>query len=172
MSLESSERELHLEGSAWKWIRCGVFVFAVAFGEANAATITDNFIGLPPDPFTQQDKTYGAWSGDLPPGFTTLVSTRSGIPEAMISTTFSEIPSFVITTGSMSGLISLPAGPYTILHVTDTVMTRTSDIDGFSNSFLEHILIPEPGSLALLGTGILAAVACWRRRTTQGESSS
>lgn len=199
--------------AAMKWILCGVFVFAVALGQASATLISDSFVGFPPDPFTQQDKTYGAWSGALPAGFTTLISTRSGIVPgqdlhtvsfgatflpnttytvsyyimvnapnvsitdasagvratisgATITTTFTEIPAFSITTGSASGLVTLPNGPYTLLHVTDTILTGTSDISGFSNSFLEHVptTVPEPGGLALMGTGILAAAAFLRRK--------
>ena len=85
------------------------------------------------------------------------------IPGATITPTFAETPAFSITTSSSRGLQTLPKGPYTLLTVTDTITTGSSDITGFSNSFLENVTAPEPGTLALLGSGILAGAALLRR---------
>ena len=214
----SSREQLQLRGAMVKAVLCGVFVFALALGQAGATVISNAFLGFPPDPFTQQDKTWGGWTDvfhNIPAGFTTLISTRSGIvpgrdlhtfslsasflpnttyeisyyvmvntagvnivdasngvrttiPGASISTTFTEIPSYAITTTGASGLQALLGGPYTMLHVTDIITTGSSDITGFSNSFLENIAgIPEPGTLALLGSGILAGAALLRRKVMQ-----
>ncbi len=90
---------------------------------------------------------------------------RTTIPGASISTTFAEIPAFTISTPDASGLQVLSGGPYSMLHVTDTVTTGDSDITGFSNSFLEQLaVVPEPGTLALFGSGILAGAAMLRRK--------
>src|ERR1700757_561226 len=155
MRQNGSGARLQSRGAVTKWTLCGVFVFALALGKAGATVISDAFLGWPPDPFTQQDKTYGAWSdagGNIPGGFTTLITTRSGIvpgqdlhtfslsasflpnttyvisyyimvnttganivqassgvrttiPGATITTTFAEVPTFSITTGSSSGLM-------------------------------------------------------------------
>ena len=205
---------LQLRGAILKWALCGAFVFVLSLGQARATDISDAFLGWPPDPFVQQDKTWGDWTdvgGNIPTDFTTLISTRSGIipgedlhtfslgasflpnttyvisyyimvntpgvsmiessngvrttiPGASITTTFAEIPALTISTSSASGLQVLPGGPYSMLHVTDTVTTGDSDITGFSNSFLEQIAVPEPGTLALFGSGILAGAALLRRK--------
>jgi PEP-CTERM motif len=121
-----------LRSGSTGWLVLGVLVTVLAAGQAYATVISNSFIGFPPDPFTQQDKTWGGWtdvSGNLPAGFTTLITTRSQI-----------VPGKDIQTG---------AG---------------SDISGFSNSFLENISVPEPGALALFGTGVLGLAALLRRR--------
>jgi PEP-CTERM motif len=209
-----SGTSLQLRGAILKWALCGAFVFALSLGQARATNISDTFLGWPPDPFVQLDKTWGGWAdvtGNLPADYTTLISTRSGIipgqdlhtfslsasflpnttyvisyyimvntpgvsmiqsssgvrttiPGASITTTFAEVPAFTINTSGASGLQVLPGGPYSMLHVTDTVTTGNSDITGFSNSFLQQIAIPEPGTLALFGSGILAGATLLRRK--------
>lgn len=215
MNRIGSGPRLQIGSAITRWTLCGVFVIALALSQASATVITDTFLGWPPDPFTQQDKTWGGWTdvlGNVSADFTTLITTRSGIvlgqdlhtfsmsasflpnttyeisyyimvnttgvsmtqassgvittiPGATITTTFAESPTFSITTTSSSGLQTLPNGPYTLLTVTDTITTGSSDITGFSNSFLENVTAPEPGTLALLGSGILAGAALLRRST-------
>jgi len=205
---------LQTRGAAVKSVLCGVFVSAIALSQASATNISNIFIGFPPDPFTQGDKTYGGWTGNLPGGFSTLISLRTGIvpgkdlhtvsfsatflpnttytvsyyimpsatalgiteasagvrttiPGATIMTTFSEVPAFSISAGTASGLVVLSNGPYTLRHVTDVITTGLSDVTAFSNSSIQKVPIPsvpEPGGLALLGTGTLAAAAYLRRR--------
>ncbi len=59
MSQNGSEARLQLRSAITKWTLCGVFVFALALGQAGATVITDTFPGWPPAPFIQQDKTWG-----------------------------------------------------------------------------------------------------------------
>lgn len=192
-----------------------VFVTVFAAARAHATVISNSFLGFPPNPFTQQDKTWGGWtdvSGNLPAGFTTLITTRSNIVpgedlhtftlsaafspnttyvvsyyimvntagvniseagagvvqtvgNATISTTFTNVPYTLPATSSATGLLVIPGGPYTLLDVTDTITTGAgSDVSGFSNSFLENVPVPEPGTLALFGTGILGIATLLRRK--------
>jgi hypothetical protein len=181
---------------------------------AHASLITNSFIGFPPDPFVQQDKTWGGWTdvtGNLPSGFTTLITTRPNIVvgedlhtftlsaaflanttyvvsyyimvntsgvgmieasagvvqtvgAATISTVLTNVPFTLPTTSSATGLLTVPGGPYTLFDVTDTIITGSgSDISGFSNSYLEHVTVPEPGTLAMFGSAVLAIAGLLRR---------
>ena len=194
----------------------GVVATLLTVVPAHASLITNSFIGFPPDPFVQQDKTWGGWTdvtGNLPSGFTTLITTRPNIVAgedlhtftlsgaflanttyvvsyyimvntshagmieasagvvqtvggATISTVLTNVPFTLPTTSTATGLLTVPGGPYTLFDVTDTINTGPgSDISGFSNSFLEQVTAPEPATLAMFGTAVLAVAGVLRRRS-------
>ena len=98
MSENGSRARMLRPGTSTRWLVLGVFVTVLAAAQANAALITNTFIGFPPDPLTQQDKTWGGWtdvSGNLPTGFTTLIATRPNI-----------VPGQDLHTFTLSGAIS------------------------------------------------------------------
>ena len=112
MGRKSSGNSLQTDGAAVRWLLCGVFVSALAMGQAGATVISKSFLGFPPISFAQHDKIFEAGNRNLPLDFATLISTRSGIV----------------------------------------------------NSFIERLAVPEPGSLAMFGTGILGLGAVLRRK--------
>ena len=56
--------------------------------------------------------------------------------------------------------LDAPAGPYSVTQV--LTLTTTGFITSFSADF--EVSVPEPGTLALLGLGLLGLGAGWRRR--------
>ena len=107
MSENGSRARMLRPGTSTRWLVLGVFVTVLAAAQANAALITNTFIGFPPDPLTQQDKTWGGWtdvSGNLPTGFTTLIATRPNI-----------VPGQDLHTFTLSGAI-LPNTTYVVSY--------------------------------------------------------
>ena len=88
------------------------------------------------------------------------------IGTAQITTTFAESPTVISTGGTTGSPVTLAGGPFTTLHVTDTITTDNSDVVGFSTSFFENVntTVPEPATLALFGSGILGIAGIMRRK--------
>jgi hypothetical protein len=100
-----------------------------------------------------------------PPGVS-IVDAAAGIVQTLgggtITETLTNIPFALPTTSSSTG--QLPIGSSTLLTVDDVIKTGPSDVTAFSNSFTELISVPEPGALALFGTGVLALAGVLRRK--------
>ena len=127
-------------GASTRWlVYLGLFIAFWMGGHAGASVITDSFIGFPPDPFLQQDKTWGDWT---------------------------DVISNVPTSSASRGFASIPLRSSMLLEAADTTKAG-SGISGFSNSFLEQLPVPEPTAMALFGTGVLALAAVMRRRISK-----
>jgi hypothetical protein len=95
-----------------------------------------------------------------------IVDAAAGVVQTLgggtITETLTNIPFALPTTSSSTG--QLPIGSSTLLTVDDVIKTGPSDVTAFSNSFTELVSVPEPGALALFGTGVLALAGVLRRK--------
>ena len=135
---------LQTRSAAVKSVLCRVFVLAIALSQASATTISNIFIGFSPDPFTQGDKTYGGWTGNLPGGFSTLISLRTGIVPgedlhtASFSATFLPnttytVSYYIMASAPALGITEASSGVRTTIPGA-TIMTTFSEVPAFSIS--------------------------------------